>query len=539
MAMSAPRASVFTFESTVHSSHVLRCLDDQRRRDVLCDVTLVVEGRSFRAHRSVLASCSEYFTHRTSCLSPHGAVVTLPREVTVAGFEPLLKFAYTSKLLFGKDSVLEIRNAASVLGFRDLDEACFDFLLPKFFSSGGGSSKGSLPFPRKTCCKKKNKRPLSKEDCSTDSDAALLDEKEAKPVADSTSQQEVAVRCEKSERGKTGSPNTKGTTTPVAEGAKDNFTQCPKYRKFQLACGKDACGAEKSLSSLATVIRDECEPSCSPCSSQNETAQANPAGLSSDGADEPRKTEIHDKKTEGGVAGGGVRAAQRDTNEREDGTKTEEEMMAQTAGASSPDRSRVKAVPVGESTVPGERSPGSIMHRCPLRALAGGPAMTRSWGQERFVCMGLKEDKKPRDSCVVEPVSIRQNAGERVEAEGKRAENAWEERGEEGPVGITEKGTLPVNPAREGSADVGSPQPISQAPDAGRSSDAAGVQVQSSSLEWLKLHVDLAASGGAAAAAAAAAAAVPSSKSWTRANARGRARGCPSARARPTRVCRP
>uniref|UniRef100_A0A7N6F963 BTB domain-containing protein n=1 Tax=Anabas testudineus TaxID=64144 RepID=A0A7N6F963_ANATE len=139
MAMSASQSSMFTFESTVHCSHVLRSLDEQRRQDALCDVTVAAEGQSFRAHRSVLASCSDYFAHRISSLAQHGAVITLPQEVTAAGFEPLLKFAYTSKLHFRKDNVLEIRNSASILGFRDLDEACFDFLLPKFFSTSKAS----------------------------------------------------------------------------------------------------------------------------------------------------------------------------------------------------------------------------------------------------------------------------------------------------------------------------------------------------------------------------------------------------------------
>lgn len=81
MVMAASQSSMFTFESTVHSSHVLRCLDEQRRQDTLCDVTVVVEGQSFRAHCSVLTSCSEYFTQRISALSQHGVVVTLPQEV--------------------------------------------------------------------------------------------------------------------------------------------------------------------------------------------------------------------------------------------------------------------------------------------------------------------------------------------------------------------------------------------------------------------------------------------------------------------------
>lgn len=80
--MSATRLSVFTFESTIHSSHVLRRLDEQRLHDALCDVTVVVEGQSFRAHRCVLAACSEYFAHRVSSLAPQGAVVTLPQEVS-------------------------------------------------------------------------------------------------------------------------------------------------------------------------------------------------------------------------------------------------------------------------------------------------------------------------------------------------------------------------------------------------------------------------------------------------------------------------
>uniref|UniRef100_A0A3P9DDB4 Transcription regulator protein BACH1 n=1 Tax=Maylandia zebra TaxID=106582 RepID=A0A3P9DDB4_9CICH len=269
--MSAPRSSVFTFESTAHSSHVLSSLDEQRRRDVLCDVTVVVEGQSFRAHRSVLASCSEYFAQRISSFTQHGAVVTLPQEVTVTGFEPLLKFAYTSKLLFGKEDVLEIRNSAVILGFKDLDEGCFEFLLPKFLST---TTKGPPPFKRKTCCKEKSKRPPSEENSNTDSDSVLLDEKEVQPVAESSCQREVVQDCNKSVNNKVGSQKSTDTSALVAEGTNDSFMQCPKYRKFQLACGKDASVTEKSLVKT-TGVRNDCVISDLPCSSsansKNET----------------------------------------------------------------------------------------------------------------------------------------------------------------------------------------------------------------------------------------------------------------------------
>lgn len=74
--------SVFTFQSAVHSAHVLQCLNDQRQQDVLCDVTVVVESRSFRAHCSVLASCSEYFHSRVTNVTRQNPIITLPDEVS-------------------------------------------------------------------------------------------------------------------------------------------------------------------------------------------------------------------------------------------------------------------------------------------------------------------------------------------------------------------------------------------------------------------------------------------------------------------------
>ncbi|KAK6305819.1 hypothetical protein J4Q44_G00245990 [Coregonus suidteri] len=271
--LESPRSSVFTFESSVHSCHVLRCLDDQRRRDLLCDITVVAEGRSFRAHRSVLASCSDYFTHRVSSHAPQGLVITLPQEVTVSGFEPLLQFAYTSKLFFSKADVMEIRHCASVLGFRDLDSACFDFLLPKFFSSSTSS------FQRKTCCKTRCRTQSPRAELSDiDTNKDVLDDDKGvkKVVSDSPVEQDVGGQPANDE---TGSESKNPAHPPEAniqsDGQTDYSLQWPKYRKFQQACGKvrlclEVCVPETNPDS--SVVTEEGYPlhfpqSCPPCSS--------------------------------------------------------------------------------------------------------------------------------------------------------------------------------------------------------------------------------------------------------------------------------
>ncbi|KAM9333009.1 transcription regulator protein BACH1b [Pholidichthys leucotaenia] len=501
MAMSIPRSSMFTFESTVHSSHVLHRLDEQRCRDTLCDVTVEVEGRSFRAHRSVLASCSEYFAQRISSLAQHGAAITLPQEVTVVGFEPLLKFAYTSKLLFQKENALEIRNSAIVLGFRDLDEGCFDFLLPKFLSS--------KPFLRKTCCKKNNKSQVSEENSDSE---AQLDEKEVRPVADSSPQQEVAWDCHKSANNKMGSQISTDAFTLGVEAINENFTQRPKYRKFQYACGKESCVPEKDLTNPTTALND-CFTSHKPCSSSTNynnnntddfpgSSSSSACGRSKIRADEPRKNGIHNMTVEDCLGQGDVNVVKRDMNDgdvkatKNDVMKMEEEMK-HTTGICSSDIACIDAASSETGTVLDERSQGLILNRSPLRTFSSGPPIIRSHDRERFI---IKENT--RVSNTVQSAFSHREREEQVGAEEEMTNDGI--LGEEGRCRM-ETAALPVRTAEETKVvgtqerqlgvDTDFSQLNFQDAEAGSSTETGGRCVQDASLEWPRPHTNLSSTG--------------------------------------------
>ncbi|XP_072018603.1 kelch-like protein 25 isoform X2 [Amphiura filiformis] len=92
--------------SAVHPKGLCACysnvltasLDDLRKQDTLCDVTIKIGKRTFRAHRAVLAASSSYFMG----MFTRGFAESHQDEITIEGnaaiFESLLQFAYTGEL---------------------------------------------------------------------------------------------------------------------------------------------------------------------------------------------------------------------------------------------------------------------------------------------------------------------------------------------------------------------------------------------------------------------------------------------------------
>ncbi|KAM7133343.1 transcription regulator protein BACH1 isoform 2-T5 [Molossus nigricans] len=263
--MSLQESAAFAYESSVHSANVLLSLNDQRRKDELCDITVLVEGQPFRAHRAVLAACSSYFHTRVVGQADTELSISLPEEVTVKGFDPVIQFAYTAKLCLRKDNVDEVCKCVEFLGVHDIEESCFQFL--KFKSSD--STANQQECPRKKCfpshCQK------------TDLKFPLLDQRdlEISEVEEFLENKDVqSPQCKL--RGYQG--NTK-LSPPLQDSASQTCESmclekgaalalpslCPKYRKFQKAFGTDRVRTvESGFKDVPTSVQPS-EPSENEC----------------------------------------------------------------------------------------------------------------------------------------------------------------------------------------------------------------------------------------------------------------------------------
>ncbi|XP_054829521.1 transcription regulator protein BACH1 [Eublepharis macularius] len=247
MSLSERNTVVFAYESSVHSTNVLLSLDEQRKHDLFCDITILVEDQRFRAHRSVLAACSSYFRSRIVGQLEPDLIIILPEEVALKGFEPLLRFAYTSKLILDKDNIAEVCKCAEFLGVQDIEESCFQFLKFKFLDH----KLGRREYQQKKCCKSRCQKEEHKIDVADDSHLETDDVNEIL-------QNECMLKTYKSEKNSDVSL-LQDSTNPTFESESgggqgvDFASLCPKYRKYQKALGSDKSPTVESNSSIKEV----------------------------------------------------------------------------------------------------------------------------------------------------------------------------------------------------------------------------------------------------------------------------------------------
>ncbi|CAJ1079570.1 uncharacterized protein si:dkey-229b18.3 [Xyrichtys novacula] len=107
-----------------HSADMLSKLRSQREAGLFCDITLRTNGRSYSAHRAVLAAVSDHFQEIFTDLgSSTGA------DIDLTGFSEenllsLLEFSYSSTLCVRQEDLPEVIAMARHLGMWPAVEAC-------------------------------------------------------------------------------------------------------------------------------------------------------------------------------------------------------------------------------------------------------------------------------------------------------------------------------------------------------------------------------------------------------------------------------
>uniref|UniRef100_A0A8C2X030 BCL6A transcription repressor a n=1 Tax=Cyclopterus lumpus TaxID=8103 RepID=A0A8C2X030_CYCLU len=114
---------------TRHASDVLLNLNRLRSRDILTDVTILVNRQQFRAHKTVLMACSglfySIFTDSHKC---NLNAISLDPKVDPEGFAIVLEFMYTSRLTLKESLIMAIMNTAIYLQMDHVVDTCHRFI---------------------------------------------------------------------------------------------------------------------------------------------------------------------------------------------------------------------------------------------------------------------------------------------------------------------------------------------------------------------------------------------------------------------------
>uniref|UniRef100_A0A8D0HMI9 Zinc finger and BTB domain containing 22 n=1 Tax=Sphenodon punctatus TaxID=8508 RepID=A0A8D0HMI9_SPHPU len=120
------------------TSALLENLNQQRVEGQLCDISIHVQGRVFRAHRAVLAASSPYFHDQV--LLKNMTSIVLPSVMDPVAFETVLGSAYTGKLSMASDEIVNFLTVGSVLQMWHIVDKCTELLKEGRGAHAGASS---------------------------------------------------------------------------------------------------------------------------------------------------------------------------------------------------------------------------------------------------------------------------------------------------------------------------------------------------------------------------------------------------------------
>ncbi|XP_053366099.1 zinc finger and BTB domain-containing protein 24 [Clarias gariepinus] len=132
--------SLLNFHSVSHKDTILNKFDTLRKRQMLCDITLIVEDVHFKAHKALLAASSEYFSLMFTAEDQACQTVYRLDGMAAKTFASVLEFIYTANASVEENSTEQLLDMARLLEISELVKAHADL---QFRSAASTSNVGS------------------------------------------------------------------------------------------------------------------------------------------------------------------------------------------------------------------------------------------------------------------------------------------------------------------------------------------------------------------------------------------------------------
>lgn len=120
---SAVTSSIIALYSLSHKNSILSKFDKLRKRDFLCDITLVVEDVHFKAHKALLAASSEYFSLMFMAEDQISRSTYRLDGMAAKTFAAVLEFIYSAQVSVDESATEQLLVMAHLLEVSDLVQA--------------------------------------------------------------------------------------------------------------------------------------------------------------------------------------------------------------------------------------------------------------------------------------------------------------------------------------------------------------------------------------------------------------------------------
>lgn len=120
MSQKATTSSLMALHSDSHKQSILSKFDELRKKDLLCDITLVVEDVHFKAHRALLAASSDYFSRMFT--ADHASQPVYQLDGMAAMFAAVLEFIYRAQVSVEPSATEQLLDVARLMEVHELVE---------------------------------------------------------------------------------------------------------------------------------------------------------------------------------------------------------------------------------------------------------------------------------------------------------------------------------------------------------------------------------------------------------------------------------